>query len=350
MVTLAAVGLIVGYGRARAPDHGRLVEINWPEGLDAGEAAALLAAEGLVRSEQGMALYLRATGGTDGFVPGPHLLSQGLSGRELRQLLSRAPDRPRAKLTIPEGFHRFDIAARLEKLRVAGRRAFLAASADREMLDELGIERAGSVGAESAEGYLFPATYELPLDSDPREVVRRLVVESDRRWKALSARHADGLASLSASLGWGRREVLTLASIIEKEAVVDEERPMIASVFLNRLLDPAFPSRRLQSDPTSLYGCVAFPDDAPSCAGFSGKPTPEVVRDPKNRYSTYAHPGLPPGPIGNPGEASIAAVLAPASTRYLYFVATGGGRHTFSEDLDAHNAGVRRLRATEKPR
>lgn len=347
LVTLAAVGLVVGYGRARAPDQGKLVEIHWPGGLDADDAAALLAAEGLVRSERGMALYLRATGGAGHFVPGPHLLWQGMSPRELRQMLTRAPDRPAAKVTIPEGWNRFDVAGRLEKLRVAGRRAFVAASADRELLDALGIERAGSVGAESAEGYLFPATYELPLDSDPREVVRRLAAESDRRWRALAARHKDGLASLSASLGWGRREVLTLASIIEKEAVVDEERPIIASVFLNRLLDPTFRSRRLQSDPTSTYGCVAFPEQAPSCADVSRKPTPEVVRDPRNRYSTYAHPGLPPGPIGNPGEASIAAVLSPAATKYLYFVAAGGGRHTFSESLDAHNDGVRRLRAAE---
>lgn len=344
LVSLVAVAVVVGYGRARAPDQGKLVEIYWPGGLDAGEAAALLAAEGLVRSESGMELYLRATGGADQFVQGPHLLWQGLSARELRDLLLRLPDRPTVKVTIPEGWSRFDIAARLEKLHVAGHRAFLAATADPELLDAVGIERAGSVGAESAEGYLFPATYDLQLDSDPREVTRRLVAESDRRWKALVTRHKDGFAALGASLGWGRREVLIMASIIEKEAVVDEERPLIGSVFVNRLMDPAFKSRRLQSDPTSLYGCVAYPADAPSCAGFTGKPTPEVVRDPKNRYSTYAHPGLPPGPIGNPGEASITAALSPAATKYLYFVATGGGRHTFSESLDAHNEGVRRLR------
>ncbi|AKT40263.1 endolytic transglycosylase MltG [Chondromyces crocatus] len=345
LVALLTVGLVIGYGSATAPDHGGLVEINWPEGLDAEEAAALLASDGLVRGERGMALYLHATGGTEEFVPGPHLLWQGLSAREVRALLQRAPDRPKAKVVIPEGWNRYDIAARLEKLHVAGRRAFLAATSDAELLERVGIERTGSVGVESAEGYLFPATYEIPLDSDAREVARRLMSESDRRWKALATQHKEGLATLQASLGWGRREVLTLASIIEKEAVVDDERRLIASVFINRLLDPTFRSRRLQSDPTSLYGCVAYPADAPSCAGFTGKPTPEVVRDPKNRYSTYAHPGLPPGPIGNPGEASIVAALSPAATKYLYFVATGGGRHTFSESLEAHNEGVRRLRA-----
>ncbi|WP_437683836.1 endolytic transglycosylase MltG [Sorangium sp. So ce131] len=345
----ALAALVFGFGRMTAPADGRVVEINWPEGLDADEAAALLAAEGLVESERAMALYLGATGGTEAFVPGPHLLFAGATPRELRQLLTRAEGRPTAKVTIPEGWNRFDIAARLEKLHVAGKKTFLAATADGALLEALGIERGGAVGAESAEGYLFPATYEFALDSDARDVAKRLVGEADRRWSALAAQGKDGLAALQATLGWGRREVLTLASIVEKEAVVEEERPLIASVFLNRLLDPAFRSRRLQSDATALYGCVASPDEAPSCVGWDGKPTPEVVRDPRNRYSTYAHPGLPPGPIANPGAPSIAAVLAPAATKYLYFVAAGGGRHTFSESLDAHNDAVRKRRDATAP-
>jgi len=193
---------------------------------------------------------------------------------------------------------------------------------------------------ESAEGYLFPATYDVKVDTDPRELVRMLVREADKRWAALSAPRQDGLRSLQSTLGWGRREVLTLASIIEKEAVVDEERPLIASVFLNRLLDPNFKPKRLQSDPTSIYGCVAHPDEAPSCADFSGKPSSEINRDAKNRYSTYVNAGLPPGPIANPGVKSIEAVLAPAATKYFYFVAKGGGRHAFSESLGAHNTAV----------
>lgn len=135
-----------------------------------------------------------------------------------------------------------------------------------------------------------------------------------------------------------------LASIIEKEAAVDEDRPLIASVFINRLMDPEFKTHRLQSDPTSSYGCVAWPGEAPSCSDFAGKPTPAMNRDPKNRYSTYTHAGLPPGPISNPGTKSLEAALAPPTTRYLYFVATGGGRHTFSETFDAHNDAIQRGR------
>ena len=339
---LALGGLVLGYGRSRGPAGPRLVELDWPAGLSSEEAGALLADHGLVESRDTMAIFLRATGGTGDLVPGPHLLFEGATPWELRRLLARSFLRPSAKVTIPEGYNRFDIASRLEKLRVAGKKAFVAASADPALLAELGVAAPGTSSVESAEGYLFPATYELGLDSDPREIVRRLVAESDKRWDMLAVRHKDGLARLRASPGWGRREILLVASLIEKEAAVDEDRPLIASVFLNRLLDPDFKPRRLQSDPSSSYGCVAWPEEAPSCASFAGKPTPAVNHDPKNRYSTYVHEGLPPGPIANPGSKSIEAVLAPATTRYFYFVAAGGGRHAFSETLDAHNDAVRR--------
>lgn len=345
-ISIALLVLVFGFGHWHAPDEGAAVEVDLPSGLSSEEAAALLAHYGLVRSEGAMLMFLRTTGGTSSFVPGPHLLSPGLDPWDLRHLLERSPRRPSAKVTIPEGFHRFDIATRLEKLRVVGKNAFLRASREPMLLDELGIEHAGAVGAESAEGYLFPATYDFPLDSDPREVLRRFVLESDRRWASLAAQHQNGLASLRSSLGWGRREVLILASIVEKEAAVSEERPLIASVFLNRLLDPTFKPKRLQSDPTGTYACFLEPDVVPACAGFSGKVTPSILRDSKNRYSTYVIDGLPPGPISNPGTSSIEAVLAPASTKALYFVAKGGGRHTFSETLEQHNEAVRRLRAS----
>jgi len=347
-ISLALVALVLGFGHLHAPDRGTMVELDWPSGLDSDQAAALLAASGLVRSEGAMAMFLRTTGGTEKFVAGPHLLPQGLDPWDLRRLLERSPSRPTARVTIPEGFHRFDIAGRLEKLRIAGKNAFLRATSDPLLLDEVGIERGGAVGAESAEGYLFPATYDFPLDSDPRDVVKRLVTEADKRFQAIAAARPDGIASLRSTLGFGRREITILASIIEKEAAVAEERPIIASVFLNRLLDPTFKPRRLQSDPTAGYACFSEPDAVPACAGFSGKITPAINRDPKNRYSTYVNDGLPPGPISNPGVSSLEAVLAPAATKFLYFVAKGGGRHTFSEGLDQHNEAVRKLRASSE--
>jgi UPF0755 protein len=138
--------------------------------------------------------------------------------------------------------------------------------------------------------------------------------------------------------GWDEYELLTLASMIEKETNHDDERPIIAGIFFNRLDNPDFrPKKMLQSDPTALYGCLVMPSQIPTCTGYGGKVTPAMLRDPQNPYNTYRHPGLPPGPISNPGEPSIAAVLSPAQTDYLFFVAKNG-RHVFSHNLAEHEA------------
>jgi peptidoglycan lytic transglycosylase G len=317
------------------------VSIAWPEGLDPGEAAVLLHDVGLTDGVTSVALYLRITRSADCFRPGPHLLPGGASPRALVAALCRTSARPMVKLTIPEGFHRFAIAERLESAGVTARTSFLHATADPALLHELSIDIGSVPSAATAEGWLFPATYDFAIDTEPADVVRRLVVESDRRWQRLLDKHRAGFDALAADLGFGRREVLTLAAMVEKEAVAADERPIIASVFLNRLRDPEF--KHLQCDPTAMYGCLAMPELA-ACSNFDGKASPAINRDPHNPWSTYVTPGLPPGPIGSPGESSIAAVLAPADTRYRYFVAKGGGRHEFSETYDEHNAAVQRLR------
>jgi UPF0755 protein len=249
---------------------------------------------------------------------------------------SRANDR--RKVAIPEGWTSFQIARRLAEQQICPEGAFVAASRDPELLAEFGI------AGPSVEGYLFPATYELQPASDPDEVVRLLVREGRRRIRAIFDQHARGFRRLNDELGWGEGEVLALASIVEKEAIADDERPLIARVYLNRLTDPDFrPAKRLQADPTAGYGCVVAPGAAPSCRKYDGRITPAMLRDSKNAYNTYRHPGLPPGPIANPGVASITAVLEPADSDALYFVATGAGRHVFSRTYSEHRAAIRRL-------
>ena len=154
------------------------------------------------------------------------------------------------------------------------------------------------------------------------------------------------LAALHVELGFRTHEVLTLASIVEKEARLSSEQPIIAGVFLNRLRDPSFRPKRLQADPTVTYGCLIVPG-LPSCAGASAgqAPTRTMLVDPANPYNTYRHEGLPPGPIANPGLSAIEAVIQPAPHDYLYFVAQRGGAHTFSRNLQDHNVAVDQLRA-----
>jgi UPF0755 protein len=334
--------LVVGYGNSRGPGTGRDVDLELPSGADAWEIAERLDAAGLVRRPELFALYLRATRATSQLRPGHHLLSDDLSPRGLVRRMQRIQTLEKARVVIPEGYTRFDIARRLHAARVCSARAFLDATTEQALLAELKI--AGS----SAEGYLFPATYDFPLDSEPSQVVARMVTEFTKRYDRLTRDNAMGTEALRQRLSWGQAEIVTLASIVEKEAAVDEERPLIASVFLNRLNDPSFNPKRLQSDPTSAYGCLVMPERIGSCRSYNGRVTPEMNADETNPYTTYRHEGLPPGPIANPGEKSLQAVLVPAETRHLYFVSRGGGHHTFSDTFAQHNEAIRRHHAAQQ--
>jgi UPF0755 protein len=334
--------LVVGYGNSRGPGAGRDVDLELPSGANAEEIAERLDAAGLVRRPQLFALYLRATRATSQLRSGRHFLSDDLSPRGLVRRMQRAQTQEKVRVVIPEGYTRFDIARRLQVARVCAARAFLDATADAALLAEL------KIAGPSAEGYLFPATYDFPLDSEPTQVVSRMVTEFGKRYDRLTRDNAMGAEALRQRMSWGQAEIVTLASIVEKEAAVDEERPLIASVFLNRLNDPSFNPKRLQSDPTSAYGCLAMPDRIGSCRAYSGRVTPEMNADDTNPYTTYRHEGLPPGPIANPGEKSLQAVLVPAETRHLYFVSRGGGHHTFSDTFAQHNDAIRKNHASHE--
>lgn len=339
----ASTWFFVLYPSERGPGQGRGVDVVVAVDTTASDLAGALAVAGVVSSPSLFTLWVRATGGAGAVLPGSHLLSDDASPREIMARLERVPGGGSVRVTFPEGWNRFDMGRRLQDKHVVALRPFLEATTDPAFLRELGVE------GDSAEGFLFPATYELPFDSDPRDVVRRMKREFDRRWDILSRAHSSSLNDVMTSADLGVREVVTLASMVEKEAAVDDERSTIASVFLNRLRDPAFHPKRLECDPTAAYGCLVAPDRAASCLGFSGKPTAAIEHDPDNPYSTYTHEGLPPGPIANPGDKSLAAAMAPASTRYFYFVARGDGHSTFSETYDAHSAAVRNGRGSPRP-
>jgi UPF0755 protein len=309
------------------------VGIVWPPGAGATSGAELLASSGVVQGALKTRILLWLGGAVVDVEPGDHLLGDALTPVEVLRRLGRLSSRARANVTLPEGFTQFQVAERLQSGGICSKQSFLAAASDARLLRELGVF------GPSAEGYLFPATYELFTNARAATVVATLVREGKRRLSPLLAKHAAAMDRLEQEHGWSERDVLILASIVEREAAVPEEQPLIASVFFNRLRDPTFrPSRMLQSDPTALYGCLLSPHLA-SCDG-GGRVTARMVRDRDNPYNTYRHPGLPPGPIANPGAAAIEAVLAPAQTDYLFFVARGRGRHAFSRTLAEHEAAI----------
>ncbi|WP_394829764.1 endolytic transglycosylase MltG [Pendulispora albinea] len=337
MVAIAALlfgALVMIYPARKGAGGGREVDLvlmgdESPEAL-----AGKLAGAGLIEDPRIFAWFVRASGASGKVAKGSHFLTDDLSPSELLTRVEKRGAATRVKVAVPEGWTRFDIAKRLHTLRVCSKGPFLEATRDPRLLGELRIE------GDSAEGFLFPATYELAQDSAPEDVVRRMKSEFDRRFATLEERHASGTLDLAQTLHWGTRQIVILASMIEKEAVVDDERRTIASVFLNRLRDPKFTPKLLQCDPTAGYGCLVDPTRSPACAAYTGKITHDIVADPTNPYNTYKHEGLPPGPISNPGAKSIEAAMDASATRFFYFVAKGGGRHHFSETYAGHTAAI----------
>jgi UPF0755 protein len=300
-----------------------------------------LAGKGVVRTPWLFALYLSLFGKNP--APGVHLLRDDLSPRELAQRVGRSVGRPSVRATVPEGWNHVQIGRRLEELEVTTESDFRKAAYDAKLCAELGLP------GPSVEGYLFPATYELFVDSDAATVVRTLVAEAKKRHEKLESEAAGAFERLGRDFGFHLHEVVTLASIVERETGDAEELPIVAGVFMNRLSDPTFrPAKTLQSDPTAAYGCLVEPARAPSCAATANGVTPGMLRDSSNRYNTYRHAGLPPGPIGNPGEKALRAVLSPAKTDFLYFVAKGR-KHQFSKTFDEHREAVGRGREPTGP-
>ncbi|MGE5477932.1 MAG: endolytic transglycosylase MltG [Bacteroidales bacterium] len=205
----------------------------------------------------------------------------------------------------------------------------------RQVLQEVGEADylSGTVSRKPAEGSLLPETWHLSRDDSREEVVARMEKSMRQALEQAWAGRAAGLPLKS------KEEALVLASIVERETGLKSERPQVAAVFLNRLRQ----GMRLQSDPTVIYGVSEK-------LGVLDRPISRADLDNPHPWNTYVHDGLPPTPIANPGRASIEAVLHPAQSDALYFVADGSGGHVFARSLDEHNRNVANWRKVEKAR
>lgn len=247
--------------------------------------------------------------------PGRYTIPPGMSNFQLMYYLhSHKPDEVR--ITIPEGLALRQIARLLSKNLDMDSTGFMAAASDTRLLVK------NNISAKNAEGYLFPGTYNFLWASTPEEATGFLI----GRFRHF---YTDTLKKTADSEGLSETSLLTLASIVEAETPLDNEKPLVASVYLNRIKQ----NIRLQADPTVQYA-------------LGGPPRRLFYKDlaVDSPYNTYRHNGLPPGPICNPGSASILAVLNPANSRYIYFVATGKGGHNFAETFAAHNENIKHYR------
>jgi UPF0755 protein len=221
-------------------------------------------------------------------------------------------------VTLREGLRLDEIAEQLEAAGIVKAEALLEAARDPELAQALGVD------APTLEGYLYPETYRFPRGTDPLELVETMHRQFRAAWTEEDERRLAGS-------GFTLHQVVTLASIVEKETARDEERPIIAAVFRNRLRR----GMRLQTDPTVIYGRILLHGE------FDGNLRRRDL-DEDTPYNTYTRAGLPPGPIASAGIESIRAVLEPADVPYLYFVSRNDGTHVFSKTLREHNGAVDR--------
>jgi UPF0755 protein len=302
------LGLWYLHGGPPLGESGALVVVR--EGDSVAAIADRLHRGGVVRSALLFRVWARAGGLDRAIQPGEYHFATATGVRDVARRLAAGSTRP--AVTIPEGRTVREVAALLAAAGLGAPESFLCLARDPEFLVEAGVPGA------QLEGYLFPDTYRFSPLMPPGEILGTMVRRFHERFQPAHHRRA-------AARGMTVDEVVTLASIIEKETGQSEERPLIAAVFHNRLRL----GMRLQSDPTVIYGLPSF----------DGNLTRADLAHPSS-YNTYVAAGLPPGPIANPGLAAIEAALTPATASYLYFVSRNDGTHVFSTTLAEHNRAV----------
>lgn len=307
------------YARTPADPQGSQVVVCISAGEDFAATSHRLEVAGLIKHAVRLR-YIALFRGDDVRVrAGEYLLSPSQSPLEILDTLVRGRE-VLHRLTIPEGCSLHRVAAIVEESGFVSADAFMTAARLPETLREMGV------ASESLEGYLFPDTYYFPRGVTARQIIGTMV---RRFWSVFTPRWVEQ----TQVLGMTVHEAVTLASIIEKETADDGERPIVASVFHNRIKR----GMRLESDPTVIYGIE----------DFDGNITRRHLAAP-SAYNTYKIQGLPPGPIANPGKKSLEAALFPAPTPYLFFVARKDKTHHFSTNLADHERAVLRYQKGRK--
>lgn len=301
------------------PNDSRLITFVVESGESPGTVAWHLEQAGLIKDSELFRRVVQYWGADQDIQAGVYSLRPSMTMEEIMREL-RTGRKPSVTVTIPEGWRAEQIAAALEEAQVVSAEEFL--QVVRQWRDDYDFLQDRPVGsAVTLEGFLFPDTYQLPLQAEAIQVVDIMLQNWDRRV-------SEELRAKAQERGMTLYEVVTMASIIEREAVIPEERPVIAGVYYNRLKEGMY----LQADPTVQY---ALGYNAESGKWWENI-TQEQYSSVDSPYNTYLNPGLPPGPICNPGLAAIRAALEPEENNYLFFVHVGEGRHVFAETYEEH--------------
>jgi UPF0755 protein len=292
--------------------------------INPGETAATIAPrlqrEGLVLDSQLFLDLVRYRGVDAQLEAGDYELRPNMTMDEIVETLQHGRLRE-VSVTIPEGKRAEEVAALLEERGLVDGETFLALVRDGSSKYDFLADRPADAPA-SLEGFLFPETYRIPVDYDAAQILDLMLVTFGERFST-------EMRQTAAERGMSIYEVVTLGSIVEREAVVAEERPIIASVYLNRLAQDMY----LQSDPTVQYA-LGYQEDTAQWWKIPMSLEEDMQVD--SPYNTYMYPGLPAGPICNPGLAAMQAVLEPADTTYLFFFSKFDGSHAFAETYEEH--------------
>ena len=330
-VSTRAPSVAVGEGEVRrrgaVPVSDESVVINVPQGANAGVIARRMQEKGVI-SDAELFRTLAGLMGLEGKLSaGEYEFTRGMAIPDVILRLRTGVTEPTVTVTIPEGLRVEEVAALFERIGLTTAAEFMQAARATDYPQPWAQSRpAGS----TLEGYLFPDTYFFSKKVNAHQIVERLLKTFDERF-------TPDLRAAAQAHGLSFQDAVTIASIVEREAQVPEERPLVAAVYINRI-KAGMP---LQADPTVQYALAADPK---SVAQYGWWKRDLFIEDLQIRspYNTYAVRGLPPGPIASPGHASLRAVAHPASVKYIFFVARGDGSHAFAETLDEHNRNVQR--------
>lgn len=297
------------------------IHVDIADGASFAEVAELLQQQHVIKSSWAFRWMARLQGADRKIIPGEYAFRDSMEPSDLLASLVKG-DVVQHTVTIPEGYSNAQIGSLLEEKGLADREEFVRATQDPSLIQRLGIH------APTLEGYLFPNTYHFTRHLKTETMIVAMVSQFEQAW---TAKYRARAAELKMSV----HQVLTLASVVEKETGAARERGLISGVFHNRL------KRKipLQSDPTVIYALASFDGDL--------RKKDLSIESP---YNTYKVRGLPPGPISNPGSASIHAALFPVPTNYLYFVSRNDGSHQFSSTLSEHNSAVRKFQLSHRRR
>jgi UPF0755 protein len=301
------------------PGDSDIVTVNVRPGQSLKAVADTLRQKKIIGNSLKFILIARMKGYDKRLKAGEYMLSAAMPPRKILEIMVMGTVRL-YKLTVPEGYNLNQIAELVENLKFGTKLEFIKAATNTALVREKGLE------GDTFEGYLFPDTYFFPKNVSVEKIISSMV----NRFRSVFSPEWEARAK---SLGFTVHQIVTLASIIEKETGAPFERPIISSVFHNRLKK----NMRLESDPTVIYGIK----------NFDGNLTRKhlLTRTP---YNTYAIRGLPAGPIANPGRLSLEAALYPEKTSFIYFVSKKDSTHHFSTSLEQHNRAVRKYQLGRK--